>query len=59
MRQDVGETREVSHLEPWCRAKIHSDLQTWAAFQQGVSGAVGQEATFGRENGLSSRKKAA
>ena len=34
MRQDVGETLEVSHLEQWRRAKTHSDLQTWAAFQQ-------------------------
>ena len=59
MRQDVGEALEVSRLELWRRAKTHSDLQTWAAFQQGVSGAVGQESTFGRDNGLSSRKKAA
>ncbi len=40
MRQDVGETREVSHLELWRRAKTHSDLQAWAAFQQGLEETV-------------------
>lgn len=34
MRQDVGETLAVSRLELWRRAKTHSDLQAWAAFQQ-------------------------
>lgn len=34
MRQDVGETLEVSRLELWRRAKTHGDLEAWAAFQQ-------------------------
>src|SRR5258708_33510707 len=33
MRQDVGETLEVSHLELLRRAQTHSDLKAWAAFQ--------------------------
>src|SRR5438128_2296397 len=33
MRQDVGETREVSRLELWHRVKTHGDLEAWAAFQ--------------------------
>jgi hypothetical protein len=36
MRQDVGETLAVSRLELWRRAKTHSDLQAWAAFQQSL-----------------------
>ena len=40
MRQDVGETREISHLELWRRAKTHGDLQAWTAFQQGLEEAV-------------------
>jgi hypothetical protein len=36
MRQDVDESREVSRLELWRRAKTHSDLQAWAAFQQSL-----------------------
>jgi hypothetical protein len=40
MRQDVGERREVSYLELWHRAKTHSDLQAWAAFQQGLEETV-------------------
>ncbi len=34
MRQDVGETLEVSHLELLCRASTQGDLDAWAAFQQ-------------------------
>jgi hypothetical protein len=34
MRQDVGETLEVSPLELWRRAKTHGGLEAWAAFQQ-------------------------
>src|SRR5690349_16155851 len=34
MRQGVGETLADSRLELWRRAKTHSDLQAWAAFQQ-------------------------
>ena len=33
MRQDVGETREVSHLELLRRVFAHGDLKAWAAFQ--------------------------
>ena len=40
MRQDVGETLAVSRLELWRRAKTHSDLQAWAAFQQGLEETV-------------------
>src|ERR1051326_3192738 len=40
MRQDVDETLAVSRLELWCRAKTHSDLQAWAAFQQGLEETV-------------------
>ena len=36
MRQNVGETLEVSHLELLRRASIHSDLDAWAAFKQGL-----------------------
>jgi len=36
MRQDVGETLEVSHLEQLRRASTHGDLQAWAAFQQSL-----------------------
>ena len=36
MRQDVGETLEVSHLELLHRASTHGDLQAWAAFQQSL-----------------------
>jgi hypothetical protein len=40
MRQDVGETREVSPLELLHRASAHSNLETWVAFQQGLEGTV-------------------
>ena len=33
MRQDVGETREISRLELWHRVFSHGDLESWAAFQ--------------------------
>jgi hypothetical protein len=36
MRQDVGETLEVSHLDLLRRASTHGDLQAWAAFQQSL-----------------------
>jgi hypothetical protein len=36
MRQDVGETREVSRLELWRRASLYGDLEAWAAFQQSL-----------------------
>jgi hypothetical protein len=36
MRQDVGETLEVSHLELLCHTSIHGDLQAWVAFQQSL-----------------------
>jgi hypothetical protein len=36
MRQDVGETLEVSRLELLHRASTHGDLQAWAAFQQSL-----------------------
>jgi hypothetical protein len=36
MRQDVGETLEVSYLEQLRRASTHGDLQAWAAFQQSL-----------------------
>jgi hypothetical protein len=34
MRQDVGETCEVSRLELLRRTKTHGDLEAWTAFQQ-------------------------
>jgi hypothetical protein len=34
MRQDVGETYEVSRLELLRRASIHGDLDAWTAFRQ-------------------------
>ena len=34
MRQDVGDTIEISLLELLRRASTHGDLQAWAAFQQ-------------------------
>jgi hypothetical protein len=40
MRQDVGETREVSRLELVRRAKIYGDLQAWDAFQQSLEETV-------------------
>jgi hypothetical protein len=40
MRQDVGETREVSRLELVRRAKTDGDLQAWAAFQQSMEETV-------------------
>jgi hypothetical protein len=40
MRQEVGETLEVSPLELWRRAKTHGDLQAWAAFQRGLEETV-------------------
>jgi hypothetical protein len=36
MRQDVGERPRVSRLELLRRASTHGDLETWAAFQQGL-----------------------
>ena len=36
MRQDVGETLEVSHLEQLRRASTHGVLQAWTAFQQSL-----------------------
>jgi hypothetical protein len=36
MRQDVGETREVSRLELWRRASRRGDMEAWAAFQQSL-----------------------
>jgi len=40
MRQDVGETLEVSHLELLRRAKTHGDLKAWAAFQHSLEETV-------------------
>jgi hypothetical protein len=40
MRQEVGETCEVSRLELLRRAKTHGDLEAWAAFQQGLEETV-------------------
>ncbi len=40
MRQDVGETREVSRLELWHRASTDGDLEAWAAFQQSLEETV-------------------
>src|SRR5260370_24886926 len=40
MRQNSGETREVSRLELWRRASRQGDLEAWAAFQQGLEGAL-------------------
>lgn len=40
MRQDVGETREVSRLELWRRASRRGDLEAWAAFQQSLEETV-------------------
>jgi hypothetical protein len=40
MRQDVGERREVPRLELLRRASTHGDLETWAAFQQGLEETV-------------------
>ena len=40
MRQDVGETLEVSRLELLRRASTHGDLQAWAAFQQSLEETV-------------------
>jgi non-ribosomal peptide synthetase component F len=40
MRQDVGETREVSRLELLRRASRQGDLEAWAAFQQGLEETV-------------------
>jgi proteasome lid subunit RPN8/RPN11 len=40
MRQDVGETREVSRLELWRRASRWGDLEAWAAFQQSLEETV-------------------
>jgi hypothetical protein len=40
MRQHVGETREVSHLELLHRVKTHDDLQAWTAFQQSLEETV-------------------
>ena len=33
MKQNVGETLEVSRLELWRRVKSHGELEAWAAFQ--------------------------
>jgi hypothetical protein len=40
MRQDVGETREVTRLELLSRASRQGDLEAWAAFQQGLEETV-------------------
>lgn len=40
MRQNSGETREVSRLELWRRASRQGDREAWAAFQQGLEGAL-------------------
>jgi len=40
MRQDVGETLEISRLELLRRASTYDDLQAWAAFQQGLEETV-------------------
>lgn len=34
MRQDVGETLEVSRLELLRHASMHGDLEAWVVFQQ-------------------------
>jgi hypothetical protein len=40
MRQDVGETFQVSHIERLHRAYAYSDQVAWAAFQQGLEETV-------------------
>ena len=40
MKQDVGETHEVSHMERWRCARTDSDLETFAAFQQSLEETV-------------------
>jgi hypothetical protein len=40
MRQDVGKTHEVAHLELLRQASTHGDLEAWAAFQQGLEETV-------------------
>lgn len=40
MRQDFGETLEVSRLELLRRANTHGDLEAWAAFQQSLEETV-------------------
>jgi hypothetical protein len=40
MRQNVGETLQVSRLELLYRASMHGDLEAWAAFQQGLEETV-------------------
>lgn len=40
MRQNVGETLEITRLELLCRASTHGDLQAWAAFQQNLEETV-------------------
>lgn len=40
MKQDVGETHEVSHMELWRCASTDSDLEAFAAFQQNLEKTV-------------------
>ena len=40
MRQDSGETCEVSRHELWHRASRQGDLEAWAAFQQSMEGTL-------------------
>ena len=40
MKQDVGETLKVSHVELLRRARTHGDLGAWAAFQQSLEKTV-------------------
>jgi hypothetical protein len=40
MRQNVGESLEVSHLELLRRTSIYGDLDAWAAFQQSLEETV-------------------
>ncbi len=40
MRQDIGETPKLAHLELLRRASTHGDLQAWSAFQQGLEETV-------------------